>query len=302
LVVNNTVLTAADGRWALNIRDGSTNNTVRNNVFFSAHSFRGAVAISADSLPGLVSDYNIVEDRLSPDGDATLLTLAQWRAATGQDAHSVATSNPGALFVNAAGGNYHLAPGSLAIDRGTTTGAPPTDFEGTPRPSGAGIDIGHDELAVSTPIAVESFVVGDGSSQRSRVTSVRVTLNTTVALSASNFTLVGFAGSLSVSTQVVNGRTVATISPVGSGLESGSVADGRYTLNLTGVAGLTGPTSFAFHRLFGDSNGDGTVNLEDYEQFGDAFGAAEPRFDHNGGGVVNLEDYEQFGNRFGVSL
>ena len=32
LVVNNTVIVAADGRWALNIQSGSTGNTVRNNI------------------------------------------------------------------------------------------------------------------------------------------------------------------------------------------------------------------------------------------------------------------------------
>ena len=35
LVVNNTVLVAADGRWALNIQDGSTGNTVRNNILYN---------------------------------------------------------------------------------------------------------------------------------------------------------------------------------------------------------------------------------------------------------------------------
>ena len=60
LVVNNTILVAADGRWALNIHDGSTGNTVRNNILYNYHSFRGSISVSADSLPGLVSDYNVV--------------------------------------------------------------------------------------------------------------------------------------------------------------------------------------------------------------------------------------------------
>lgn len=50
-LLNNTVLVAADGRWALNVQDGSSGNFVRNNVFLSAHSFRGSISISADSLP-----------------------------------------------------------------------------------------------------------------------------------------------------------------------------------------------------------------------------------------------------------
>ena len=42
--------------------------------------------------------------------------------------------------------DVHLTPGSPAIDTGTCTGAPTTDFEGDPRPSGAGCDIGADEF------------------------------------------------------------------------------------------------------------------------------------------------------------
>jgi hypothetical protein len=41
---------------------------------------------------------------------------------------------------------YELGAGSPVIDVGTCTGAPSTDFEGDPRPSGAGCDIGADEF------------------------------------------------------------------------------------------------------------------------------------------------------------
>jgi hypothetical protein len=40
----------------------------------------------------------------------------------------------------------HLTAGSPCIDSGTSTGAPTTDFEGDPRPTGAGCDIGADEF------------------------------------------------------------------------------------------------------------------------------------------------------------
>ena len=39
-------------------------------------------------------------------------------------------------------GDYHLQPGSPAIDAGTATGAPTVDLEGNPRPAGTGYDIG----------------------------------------------------------------------------------------------------------------------------------------------------------------
>jgi hypothetical protein len=41
--------------------------------------------------------------------------------------------------------DYRLSPSSPLIDAGTGDGAPPVDFEGDPRPSGAGFDIGADE-------------------------------------------------------------------------------------------------------------------------------------------------------------
>lgn len=150
LVVNNTVVQAADGRWALNIQSGSTGNTVRNNILFNHHSFRGSIDVSADSLNGFTSDYNVVMSRFTTSGGDSVQTLAQWRTATGQDQHSL-LATPGQLFVNAAGGDYHLSATSLALDAGTTQHAPPLDFEGTARPSGSGVDIGADERASSAP-------------------------------------------------------------------------------------------------------------------------------------------------------
>ncbi|MCP4363093.1 MAG: PKD domain-containing protein, partial [Chloroflexi bacterium] len=47
-------------------------------------------------------------------------------------------------FVDPAVGDYHLGPNSAAIDAGVDTGVA-TDFDGDPRPIGAGYDIGADE-------------------------------------------------------------------------------------------------------------------------------------------------------------
>jgi hypothetical protein len=49
------------------------------------------------------------------------------------------------LFVNYqenGAGDYHLQAGSPAIDKGFSTSAPLTDFDGKARPQGAGVDIG----------------------------------------------------------------------------------------------------------------------------------------------------------------
>jgi MYXO-CTERM domain-containing protein len=147
VLVNNTVVQASDGRWCLNISDdpslagGATGNTVLNNIFYNLHAFRGSITITPASLPGFVSDYNVVMDRLSPDGDTTTLTLAAWRTATGQDAHSL-IATPAQLIENAGADDYHLAAGSPAIDVGTATHAPAVDLEDHARPAGGGFDIG----------------------------------------------------------------------------------------------------------------------------------------------------------------
>jgi hypothetical protein len=47
-------------------------------------------------------------------------------------------------------GDYHLATGSVAIDHGTSTGAPNRDIDGQSRPIGAAYDIGADEFGSGT--------------------------------------------------------------------------------------------------------------------------------------------------------
>jgi hypothetical protein len=52
------------------------------------------------------------------------------------------------LLVDAAMDDFHLTSSSLAIDKGTSSGAPSKDFEGDQRPQDSGIDIGADEFTL----------------------------------------------------------------------------------------------------------------------------------------------------------
>ena len=144
-VLGNTVLVAADGRWALNVQNDSTGTTVRNNIFWSQHGFRGAMDVCAGCLTGFTSNRNLVEDRFTLDGGDSVLTLAQWRVATGQDLQSVVIASAAALaalFVDQAGGDYHLATGSTALDAGEALPGLRFDLERAQRPQGLGWDAG----------------------------------------------------------------------------------------------------------------------------------------------------------------
>ncbi len=153
-VVNNTILQPSDGRWALNISDGSINNIVFNNIFYSSHSFRGSISIDAASASGFHSNRNVLTNRMSTDGGNTNMTLAQWQASQ-NDSNSV-IANPSALFVNASVNNYHLANTSAAINTGRNSYynkvAPLVDLENSTRTSGTYPDIGAYEFLGTTGV------------------------------------------------------------------------------------------------------------------------------------------------------
>jgi hypothetical protein len=147
LVAYNTIVQAVDGRWAINIKSGSTGTTLVHNILLNQHPWRGSINILGDSLPGFVSEGNVVMERFSLDDGDTVLDLAEWRSATGQDLHSL-VATAAALFA-APGADYHLRPDAPARDAGTTVPGVARDLEGTPRPVGPAPDIGAYESAES---------------------------------------------------------------------------------------------------------------------------------------------------------
>jgi hypothetical protein len=157
-VYNNTIIQPSDGRWNIIAVNGSTGNTLYNNILISHHSFRGSIAIDAASTTGFVSDYNILVNRLSDDDGSSNMTLTQWQA-LGYDIHSMIADPENQIFVDYTNGNYHLLQNAQAVDAGTNLVLPTVfeDLDNIPRPKGLGFDIGCYEYTGTTGIIEENI-------------------------------------------------------------------------------------------------------------------------------------------------
>lgn len=167
-----------------------------------------------------------------------------------------------------------------------------------------------DSVAIGTVPAVSSFFVNDGSAQRSMVTSLTVKFNGPVTLASNALTLTRLSDGAGVPLTISTAdNTTYTLKFSGTGIVASSLADGVYTLavNASGVSAsgitMTADSSLVFHRLFGDSNGDKTVDLIDSRAFRQALdGVYNESFDYNADGIVDLIDSRQFRSRLDTSL
>ena len=87
-------------------------------------------------------------------------------------------------FADPDAGDYHIGPGSAAVDSGITAGVT-TDIDGDPRPMGAGYDIGADELLPGPALVVSKQATPDPVQMGSPLTyALHVTNTGTVSLTA----------------------------------------------------------------------------------------------------------------------
>jgi hypothetical protein len=106
-------------------------------------------------------DYNLFHnenpDRAIAVGYTDEFSLTQtdagaWAAYSGQDVNSLVSTSASDIFQLPADFNLHLLPASPAVDKGTDAGAPTVDYDGNPRPSGNGFDMGAYEYQHGTDV------------------------------------------------------------------------------------------------------------------------------------------------------
>jgi hypothetical protein len=178
-------------------------------------------------------------------------------------------------------------------------------------------------FTMTSPAAVQSVVVDDGSVQRSMVRSVTVTFDRLVNFGGSpsaafqlSRTGPGTTGNVTLAVDLSGSTTTQTIARLtfSGTLTEGpnSLVDGDYTLTVFNnqiQGGIQGGDNVSnLFRLFGDVNGDKAVNGLDLALFRTAFGTSlgNPNYvdylDQNGDGTINGLDLAVFRTHFGTTL
>ncbi|MBL8808639.1 MAG: cadherin repeat domain-containing protein, partial [Planctomycetaceae bacterium] len=195
-------------------------------------------------------------------------------------------------------------------------------------------------VTVNDLLEVEQSVTGDGTAQRSMVQQLSVRFDNIVNIDPGALTVTrrdgnGMAGGVvttAFTTQVVNSRTVATITFSGAMTRDafGTLVDGYYTLVIdgskvhrVGLASLLdgnrdgdegGDYAFGsvatdkFFARFGDLDGDGIVGSNDYSQFTQAYGKSAGQagyrreLDYKGVGLIRVFDFNEIRRRLNVLL
>ena len=157
---------ASDGRWAINIRDGSTGTTLSNNILYNSHG-------SAAASPSRRQPHR-PRQRLQR-GDEPLHDRRRRQRNAGAMAHGHRPGHPlahrgaRAPIRQRVADDYHLklAPPSPAKDAGLTLAAVTVDIDGVVRPSGPAVDIG----AYEVPVSAHTLTVTRRGSATGTVTS-----------------------------------------------------------------------------------------------------------------------------------
>ena len=135
-VVNNTLSDNGWETWGGGIavdNPDAQDVVIRNNIG-SQNIYFQIVVGSAVEAENVTIDHNLIDGYRGTEGETY--------------GNQYVEGDP--MFVYPAGADFHLRQESPAIDQGSPADAPAMDFEGHPRPYGAGYDIGADEYTLFT--------------------------------------------------------------------------------------------------------------------------------------------------------
>jgi VCBS repeat-containing protein len=232
------------------------------------------------------------------DADRDLLTAA---IAT-LPAHGTVTLNANGSFT------YTPAAGYVGADAFTYVA---NDRAGSSAPATVAV-------TVTAPPQVQSVVFNDGSAQRSEVRSITITFDTLVTFDLGAFRVARSDGVAATLTKVVtqaNGETRVVLTFSGLGTGGGSLGDGNWTLRVFKARVhradhrpqvMEADVLQQFYRLYGDANGDRTVDATDQLAFQAALALPDPTglatFDYNRDGLLSGTDQTQFNRRLGRTI
>lgn len=211
--------------------------------------------------------------------------------------------------------------------------------EGDPLSQAATGSAYFDDYVVSLPAQPElsSITVGDGTAQRSEVRQLTLNFSKPVTLGSGALTLdqLNSGGSGANDGSAPSDATSALGQPTTSdgGMTwvvpivantpfsdaTGSLKDGIYSVTVHGAQvtdsanqHMGGDQSLTFHRLFGDIDGNKTINNLDYLNFKKSYGSTRndpvtgseynPNFDYDANGTINNLDYLHFKANYGKTF
>ncbi len=141
-----------------------TNNTIYNNGWIG---YGGGIKVANPDIQETIIRNNLVSQNLAFQIDIDSKVQPQnltidhnlidgYRGYDGETYGSTyVTGDPS--FVNPEMANFHLMPGSPAIDAGSATGTPKDDYAGIPRPQGSRFDIGAYESPFYRKVATPTI-------------------------------------------------------------------------------------------------------------------------------------------------
>ena len=161
---------------------------VYNNTFYSCGGSSGdSAALGLIAATAVTLRNNIVvSSKYAYNGIGNLTSSNNlWSGGGSAPSWDSASKSADPLFVNAAGGDFHLQAGSPAIDAGYSIAGLSYDIQGTPRPQGSAIDIGADEYSTGSSSSAET----GGATAAARVsqsTSIEAAPVTTTAATSTS--------------------------------------------------------------------------------------------------------------------